>query len=238
MTSAVFFVGCSKPPPPLGSLVDGSVRGEWTDERTYSNAYFGLRLSIPSEWTLLKGDEKNLTFTLRSLGIAASNSEVEDALRGQFSKIHVPMRALALPQEDYARNPNVLVMIENLEDKPSVKTGFDLMKGIEATAGAIPHAPRFEGAPTKTTINGLDLWTRSSTNDVNGGEGVLWAGAGGYTARQQGYCSVKGHYGITILCTWFSSNDNPLDGFASKHLTAMESSTGKGAAVKPAQPAK
>jgi hypothetical protein len=221
---AFFFLsGCSKPVPPIGSQVDQSVRGEWSSDRGYSNDYFGITISIPSEWGLLKGDEQNLEFMLKSIGITSGgNSAVENAMRQQFSKIHVPMRSLVYPDEEYSKNPNVLVMIENTVEDPSIKTGEDYLIKMEKTMNLSSQFPKFDGPPFETIIDGVSYWTRSSTLEVNGGEGVLFSGAGGYVSRQRGYTIVKGNYALTILCTCFSSKDDPTADFASKHIASMQ----------------
>ena len=217
----LFLGACSKPIPPIASLVDGSVRGEWTTDRAYTNDFFGLTISIPERWDLRKGDQRNLDFMLESIGLlSGSNQAVEDALRQKLVKIHVPMRALAHPDMGPGKNPSVLVMIENVAEDPTIKTGGDYLTKMEGVMNSSPQLPKFDGPPTETTINGRDFWTRTSALSVNGGEGVLFSGAGGYTIHQQGYSTVKEHYALTILCTWFSSSDNPTDEVIKKHVVA------------------
>ncbi|MBK1884535.1 hypothetical protein JIN85_19115 [Luteolibacter pohnpeiensis] len=221
--STSLFVSCSKTPPPVGSGVEQIVRGEWGSERTYTNDFFGVSLGIPSEWPLLKGDEENLAFMLKSIRVAAGGDRsTENAFREQFKNIHVPMRALELPDRNDTKNPNVLVMIENIETDPSIKTGGDFLKKMEKFMNSNPEFPKFDGPPTLISINGVDCWTRSSTYNVNGGDGILFSGAGGYTVRQQGYSIVKGHFALTILSTWFSSSDNLCSDFVYKHLAKLE----------------
>jgi hypothetical protein len=233
--ATVFLGGCSKSPPPVGNLVEQSVRGEWADERSYSNDFFGGTITIPSGWELLKGDESNMDFLLKSIGLASGgNRAAENALRQQFSKIHVPMRVLADPATETTKNPNVLVMIENLQDDPSIKTGADFLKKMENVIGASPQLPRFDGPPTETTLQGMNFWTRSSTLDVNGGGSGMLSGAGGYTIRQRGYSTVKDHYALTILCTWFSSRDDPTAEILSKHIAAMKEPVERSGAAEPA----
>lgn len=217
--------GCSKSVPPIGSQVDQSVRGEWSSDQVYSNDFFGIVISIPSEWQLLKGDEQNLEFMLKSIGIASGgNSAIENAMRQKFAKIHVPMRSLVYPDKEYSKNPNVLVMIENTEEDPSIKTGEDYLIKMDKTMNMSSQFPKFDGPPTETILDGVSYWTRSSTLEVNGGEGVLFSGAGGYVSRQRGYTMVKGNYALTILCTCFSSKDDPTADFTSKHIASMKKS--------------
>jgi hypothetical protein len=220
---SLFLGGCSKSKPPIGDRVDKSVRGDWTGDRTYSNDFFGLTISVPSQWQLMKGDEQNMDFMLKSIGMASGNNRAaQNALRQQFSKIHVPLRALAPSDAEHSKIPNVLVMIENIEDDPSIKTGADFLKKMEKIIGASPQLPQFDGPPTETTVNQIKLWTRSSTLKVNGGGSGMFSGAGGYTVYQRGYSTVKDHYALTILCTWFSSGDNPTAEIVSKHVAAIE----------------
>lgn len=208
------------------------MRGEWAEERTYSNDYFGMTVSIPSGWDVLKGDEANMDFLRKSIGLASGGNRVdEDTLQQRLSKIHVPMRTFAEPATQTTRNPSVLVMIEDIQDDPSIKTGADVLTKMENFMGAGPQLPKFTGPPTETTLQGTNFWTRSSTLDVNGGESMLFSGAGGYTIRQQGYSTVKGHYALTILRTWFSSSNDPTAEISSKHIMAMKKPA---AAVEPA----
>ena len=223
--ASFFLFGCSKPVPPIGSLVEQSVRGEWSSDRVYSNDFFGIAISIPSEWGLLKGDEQNLEFMLKSIGIASGgNPTAENAFRQQFSKIHVPMRSLVYPDKEYSKNPNVLVMIENTEQDPSIRTGGDFLNKMDKVMNSSSQLPKFDGPPTEITLDGASFWTSSSTLEVNGGESVLFSGAGGYISRQRGYSIVKDHYALTILCTCFSSRDDPTADFASKHITSTKKS--------------
>ena len=153
---ALFLGGCSKPTPPLGSQVDPSVRGEWTGERSYKNDFFKFSLNIPSDWELQKGDEESLKFIFQALEKAPEGGRAAEAMRKQYVKIHVPLRALAHENPGSPeRDPNILIMIENLEGRPSIKTGEDFLKEMDQTMKAAPVAPEFDGPATETTVNGV-----------------------------------------------------------------------------------
>ena len=231
------FSGCSKPTPPPGSKVDGAVRGEWTSERSYSNTFFGVSINIPSEWNLIKGDEKNWEYTLKGIeNITGRNQSVRNSYRTKYAEIHIPVRVLFEDEENTAKNPNLVVMIENIEAKPLVKTGADFLNAMDQTMNASPLFPAFDGPASEIKLNGIDFWTRTSRLDIKGGESLLFSGARGLTVHQQGYSMVKGHYALTILRTWFSSRDDPTSKLVDENLTALLPSVAQRNAGQPAPP--
>lgn len=220
---ALFFAGCSKPVPPLGSGVDPSVKGEWKSERNYANDHFKFALAIPADWELQKGDEESLKFMFQLLEKAPGGERAIEEFRKKSVKSHAPLRAVAQSEQVAPeRKSNVLVTIESLEGKTAVNTGEDFLKSAEETMKSIPGGPQFDGPATQATVNGISFWTRTSTLKVNGGEGVLWSGAGGYAIHQRGYATVKGGYGLMILCTWTTSGEDPTEKFIREGLTALK----------------
>ena len=106
-------------------------RGEWLTERSYSNKVFGFKVEIPEEWSL----EKKHNEALNDMGskiVSGDNQNMANALKEAAKRIHKVLSAFRYPVGTPGKtNPNIQIVIENINSFPGIKDGKDYIKIVE-----------------------------------------------------------------------------------------------------------
>jgi len=173
-----------------------SMRGAWTSDTSYENHFFQLKVSIPTDWYLTKGqDEKRNQAAAEFL--SGSDSNLKGALETAIKKTFTAFWAYRYPPGTPGKtNPNMSMVIEPIDQLPGIKSEADYLQAIESTLKMTNRNFVFKNPATQAKLGGLELWSREAETSM-----------GNLKIKQRYYARLKDRMVLLIGLTFLSDED-------------------------------
>ena len=158
------------------------------DGVNYVNDFFGLSLSIPGDWILVQGRNKEIAEGSKKL---LANEEAKQ--RAEFEKsIERSTILLSLPRvpSGAPNNASLLVIAERLSS-PAIKNGVDAIRTMEVMTKNTSFLVEFQSGVRSETINGVEF-----------GVATIKTTSGTDSFMQKVYMVVKHGYGVEFFFTY------------------------------------
>ncbi|HEX4899936.1 MAG TPA: hypothetical protein VFV61_05345 [Pyrinomonadaceae bacterium] len=158
------------------------------DGVNYVNNFFGLSLSIPGDWILVQGRNKEIAQASKKL---LANEEAKQ--RAEFEKsIEQSTILLSLTRvpSGAPNNASLLVIAERLSS-PAIKNGVDALRTLEAMTKNTSFLVEFQSGIRSETINGVEF-----------GVATIKTTSGTDSFMQKVYMVVKKGYGVEFFFTY------------------------------------
>jgi hypothetical protein len=164
----------------------------FVDGNTYSNDYFGLKISVPESWTIQSREESAL---LENLGRQNSSQTGESQPASTpIEELQVIYLLVALQFEagtavDY--NPGVQIIANNLSESDTVVTGELYLQKLADQLSRFPNFTLAEGGISTATIGGKELATVEAETKV-----------GEVSVKQSYFATVIKEYAIQFTISY------------------------------------
>lgn len=176
------------------------ISGKWVGDNQYVNDYFGLVVDIPEGWNLVKGSSEQMKETARKFLSENSDQKMKQLLESSTDNTYTAFWAHRYPVGTPGKtNPNVSLMVENVEQSPSIQSVDDYMLAMENTLKRTNKGILFSGQPSRVNIGGLEFCKREITMPV-----------GQLKVQQKHYAMKKGNYVLLIGVTIISEEDKQI----------------------------
>ena len=193
---ASLFTGCSEDEKKEETSVETNIRGEWTSDRKYSNDFFEIVAEIPVEWHLDKGSNEYINDSATEF-LGGDDENLKATLKTAIEKTHTVFWAYRYPLGTPGKpNPNITMLIENVEHLPGLKSAADYLLVMEDTLKMSNKNISFVTKPNKVDVGGVEFWMRETKMPM-----------GTIEVRQKFYCRMKDRYVLMFGVTTMSEED-------------------------------
>lgn len=190
------FLSCKK--EVIKDQTKSDLRGEWAGN-TYNNSEFGFKITIPKEWSLQKGHNKELN-KMGSELVAGNDENLKNSLEQAALRSHKVMTVFRFPLGTPGKtNPNIQVILENISHFPGVKNGKDYLAIVEDNLKMGQLKINFTSAAEQVDLGKSKFYKRTAQIPY-----------GGMNIDQQYFAKVhKGHV-FFISITTMSKEDEKM----------------------------
>ncbi len=196
LAASLILFGCAKQSPNDKSNVSVNIRGDWPEERTYSNEHFEIQIKIPEEWHLVKGQQEHVKEAALKF-VSGDDRNLNTVFETAIDKMFNPFWAYRHPPgTPGVTNPNVTCIIENVKHLPGIKTGGDYLLVARDTMKMSNAEMYFLDSPKQTTIGNIDFFVQESRVPI-----------GKLEITQRYYAQRKGDYILLIGINLITEED-------------------------------
>jgi hypothetical protein len=162
----------------------------------YVNDFFGLSLSVPRDWEVISAQRRGELI-----------EESKKALRGQDQKKQAQVNAsierstilLSMTKFPAGQPSNAAFMlIAERIPSPSIRSGFDVLRAVEALAKGTNFTVEFQGGVRTEQIGGADFGVATIKNSSPYG-----------VFMQKAYVTTKNGYALQFFYTYLDEADLP-----------------------------
>ena len=192
---SALLVGCAKSKQESTNVIQ-NVRGDWITERNYENEHFGIAIKIPDEWELNKGKSEFIEEGAADF-LAGDDKNLKAVMKTAIEKTFTVFWAYRYPLGTPGKpNPNVSMIIENLNMFPGISSAEDYLMAMEDTLKLSNKNISFGGAPVIVEMGGVEFWMRETSIPM-----------GGLNIRQKIHARMIDGYVLLIGVTTISEED-------------------------------
>lgn len=141
LSSAAFVVatGCQESPPAPGARVLGEIGAGSVSQQTYTNDYFGLKITFPDEWYIQSREEFDELSQTGAEAITGSDKNLKVAVDAALAMTLNLVSAFEHPPGTPGLfNSNIGVVAERVKHLPGIKSGAEY---LEITKQMLANAP-------------------------------------------------------------------------------------------------
>lgn len=176
--------------------VSVDIRGKWVDDNQYVNDFFEVAIDIPEDWSLKKGSSKQAEDSTSEL-FSDSDPELKEPIESAIENTYTAFWAHLYPVGTKGKtNPNVSLMIENVEKSPEITSAKGYLLAMENTLKKVNETISFVEKPSLVNMGGLDFWKAKVIMPVNV-----------FKVHQEYYVMKEGKYILLISVSTVSEED-------------------------------
>lgn len=176
-----------RPGLPIGAKLVGPDMGH-LEGVNYVNEFFGLSFSIPSDWIVVQGRNKEIAEASKKL---VANEEAKK--RAEYEKSierSTILLGLTRVPAGAPNNASFLVIAEQVSS-PAIKSGADALRSMESMSKNSSFVVEFQNGIRNETINGVEFAVATvKTTSPTG------------SFMQKIYMTIKNNYGLEFFFTY------------------------------------
>jgi hypothetical protein len=178
----------AKPGAPPGAASQAALDVGHLDGVNYVNDFFGLSFSIPGNWIVVQGRNKEIAESSKKL---VANEEAKKRAEYERSiERSTILLGLTRAPSGAPNNASVLVIAERLSS-PAIKNGIDALRSMEAMTKNTSFLVEFQNGIRSETINGVEF-----------GVATVKTTSASVTFTQKVYMMIRNGYGLEFFFTY------------------------------------
>ena len=180
--------GAKPPGLPNGARIVGLEDLGHLDGVNYVNKFFGLSFSIPDNWIVVQGRNKEIAESSKKL-VANEDAKKRAEFERSIAQSTILLGLNRVPAGE-PNNASFLVIAERVSS-PAIKNGVDALRTMETMAKNTSFLVEFQNGIRSETINGLDFGAATVKTTAPTG-----------TFMQRIYMTVRSGYALEFFFTY------------------------------------
>lgn len=178
----------AKPTAPPAATTQVALDMGHLDGVNYVNDFFGLSFSIPGDWIVVQGRNKEIAEASKKL-VAKEEAKKRAEYERSIEQSTVLLGLTRVPA-GAPNNASLLVIAERVSS-PAMRNGVDALRSMEAMTKNSSILVEFQSGIRSETINGVEFGVATVKNTSPSG-----------TFMQKVYMMIKNGYGLEFFFTY------------------------------------